>query len=87
MHVLYSGPVASTLPSSRLFFSRRPLFLFFLAVHSCTHKQISSDALTADYSLFIKKISYNKLWYNVSHIAISCEPIVQINVGLAHNNG
>lgn len=26
-----------------------------LSVHSCTHTQISSDALSADYSLFIKK--------------------------------
>lgn len=37
----------------------------FLSVHSCTHTQISSDALSADYSLFIKKKKKkrrNKLW-------------------------
>lgn len=77
MHVLYSGPVASSVPSSHLFL----LFLLLslpLSVHSCTHTQISSDALSADYSLFIKrnKISYDKLWYNVICFAIFCEPTV-----------
>ena len=49
-----------------LFFSFSSIF--FLSVHTCTHTQISSDALSADYSLFIKRkkrISYDKLWYNV----------------------
>lgn len=49
-----------------------------LSVQSCTHTQISSDALSADYSLFVTKkyisqdkISYDKLWYNVICSAIS----------------
>lgn len=70
---IYFSFFSLSLSLSLLSFS---LSTLFLSVHSCTHTQISSDALSADYSLFIekKKISYDKLWYNVICFAIFCEP-------------
>lgn len=64
---------SSVLSSSRTSFSLTPS----LSVHSGTQTQISSDALSADYSLFMKKeISYDKLWYNVILFCHFYEPTV-----------